>query len=76
MEQYDLQVLLSDGSFADYEVRTERDTKIYEISEKGEPVATFIATKDGGWSLENNPGNIDSDLQHRIALQLNGYRTS
>ena len=76
MEQYDLQVLLSDGSFADYEVRTERGAKTYEILKKDELVASFVATEDGGWRLENNPGNIDSDLQHRITQQLNGYRIS
>ena len=66
--------MLSDGSFVDYEVQTERDAKTYEVLKKGEPVASFTTTKDGGWKLENNPGKIDEDLQQRITQQLNGYR--
>ena len=74
MERFDLQVLLSDGSFADYELQTERDSKLYEVLKNGEPLASFRATEDGGWALESNPTNIDADLQHRITQQLNGYR--
>ena len=76
MEKYDLQVMLGDGSFADYEVQTEREAKTFEILNKGELIAAFSATEDGGWSLENNPGKIDDDLQQRITQQLNGYRVS
>ncbi len=76
MEKYDLQVLLSDGSFADFEVQTEREAKTYDILKKGELIASFKPTKDGGWELETNPGNIDQDLEHRITQQLNGYRVS
>jgi hypothetical protein len=74
MEKYSLQVMLGDGSFADYEVATERNGRTYEIQQKGEPIATFKAMEDGGWALENNPGNIDEDLQQRLSKQLDGYR--
>jgi hypothetical protein len=76
MEEFDLQLMLADGSFADYKVRTERDAKTYEIVQDGTPVALYSATSDGGWALEQNPGKIDEDLQKRITLQLNGFRKS
>ncbi|MBC8053369.1 MAG: hypothetical protein H7Y13_09920 [Sphingobacteriaceae bacterium] len=76
MEKYNLQVMLSDGSFADYEVQTEREAKTFDILKKGEIIASFSATTDGGWLLENNPGKVDDDLQQRITRQLNGYRIS
>lgn len=76
MEKYNLQVMLADGSFADYELQTERDSKVFEILKDGEAYASFTATEDGSWNLEKNPGNIDEDLQQRITLQLNGYRIS
>ncbi len=76
MEKFDLQVLLHDGSFVDYEVKTDRDSDIYEVLEDGKLIASFKATKDGGWKIENNEAQIDEDLQHRITLQLNGYRIS
>jgi hypothetical protein len=74
MERYNLQVMLGDGSFADYEVATERTGRTYDILKQGTVVATFSATEDGGWNLESNPGNIDEDLQQRLTNQLNGYR--
>ena len=74
MERFDLQVLLSDGSFADYEVQTERHSDIFEVFKDDNVLASFKATKDGGWELEDNPAKIDKDLEHRITLQLNSYR--
>lgn len=74
MENLNLQVMLQDGSFADFEVQTERDSKIYTILEKGEALASFKAIENGEWALESNPGQIDGDLQDRITKQLNGYR--
>ena len=74
MEKFDLQVMLADGSFADYEVQTQRDAKVYEVLQNGKYLASFSATEDGGWALEQNPANIDEDLRNRITQQLNGYR--
>ena len=66
--------MLADGSFADYDVQTERDAKTFELLKDGKSVASFDAAADGSWVLTDNPGNIDEDLQHRIATQLNGFR--
>ncbi|MBC7914599.1 MAG: hypothetical protein H7Y07_10825 [Pyrinomonadaceae bacterium] len=74
MEKYNLQVMLSDGSFADYEVQTARDAKTYELLQEGKPLASFEASTNGDWELIDNPGNIDEDLQQRISTQLNGFR--
>lgn len=76
LERFDFQVLLSDGSFEDFEVQTERHSDIFEVLKNDRVIATFKATKDGGWELEDNPGNVDKDLEHRITLQLNSYRIS
>lgn len=76
MEKFEIQALLHDGSFVDYEVQTERHSDKYEVFKDGKPIASFRATKDGGWEIENNQAQIDEDLQHRITLQLNGYRIS
>jgi len=76
MEKFEIQTLLHDGSFVDYEVQTERHSDTYEVFKDGNFIASFKATKDGGWEIENNQAQIDEDLQHRITLQLNGYRIS
>lgn len=74
MEKFDLQVMLSDGSFADYKVQTERESKTYEILQGDKAVASFKASANGGWEMIDNPANIDEDLQQRIEAQLNGFR--
>lgn len=74
MEKFDLQVMLSDGSFADYKVQTERDAKTFEILQDNQAVASFKAAANGGWEMIDNPANIDEDLQQRIETQLNGFR--
>lgn len=76
MESFELQVMLKDGSFADYEVQTERDSKVYTILKKAEVLASFKAVENGAWALESNPGQMDDDLQKRITKQLDGYRIS
>jgi hypothetical protein len=75
MEKFDLQIMLHDGSFADYKVQTERGAKTFEILKDEQNIASFEANVDGEWTLIDNPGNIDEDLQQRISKQLNGFRT-
>lgn len=74
MEKFDLQVMLSDGSFADYIVHTEREAKTFKVLQNEELIASFKALPNGSWELVNNPAEIDDDLQHRIEAQLNGFR--
>lgn len=74
MEQFDLQVMLGDGSFADYQVKTERDSGIFQIYEKDQQIAEFTAGDDGSWTASGNTG-LDEDLQDRIIEQLKGFRT-
>lgn len=74
MEQFDLQVMLSDGSFADYIVHTEREAKTFDVLQNGELIVSFKALANGSWELADNPAKIDKDLQHRIETQLNGFR--
>lgn len=75
MEKFDIQVMLQDGTFADYEVHNERDGKIYEVITAGKLAGVFEAGDDGSWSLVSNNGNISDDLQQRIINQLNGFRS-
>jgi hypothetical protein len=72
METFDIQVLLKDGSFADYEVRN--DDQKYQILQNEKPLISFKADEDGTWSPYDNVGNIDEDLQERIINQLNGFK--
>jgi len=74
MELFDIQVLLQDGSFEDYQVENERENKIYRVLKDTIFLISFTADEDGGWSLAENPGNISEDLQQRILNQLNGFR--
>ena len=74
MERFDMQVMLKDGSFADYEVMNDNEKPEYEIWQKDNRLATFTAQSDGNWVLTDNPGDLDADLQQRIINQLNGYR--
>lgn len=75
MEQFDLQVMLPDGTFADYIVKTERDSEQYQVFNGETPVATFSAGDNGEWTVSENSGNIDADLESRIKEQLKGFRT-
>jgi hypothetical protein len=74
MEIFDIQIMLKDGSLAPYQVQNERDSDIYKVFEQEKHVASFTASKDGSWNLNENPGNIDEDLEHRLVNQLNGLR--
>lgn len=72
METFDIQVLLKDGNFADYEVKY--DQKKYDVIHNGEKLISFKNDKDGTWSAVENFANIDEDLQDRIINQLNGFK--
>ena len=72
MESFDIQVLLKDGSFADYEVKY--DKQKYEVSQNEKSLISFIADEDGTWSVGDNKGDIDEDLQERIINQLKGFK--
>ena len=74
MEIFDIQVLLKDGSLADYQVQNERDSDIFKVYKHDEPVAIYKSKKDGTWQLTENDAQIDEDLQQRIINQLNGLR--
>lgn len=73
MESFDIQVLLKDGSFADYQVLTDGDK--YQILDAGKLQGIFRTDRNGTWSMENNSGDIDSDLQGRIINQLKGFES-
>ncbi len=70
-----MQVMLQDGSFADYIVKTERDSDIYQIFKGESLLATFKTSGNGDWSVTDNPGKVNSDLESRIKEQLKGLRT-
>ena len=72
MDILEIQVLLKDGSFTDYEVHNDKD-KYVVMADKKE-VISYIAKEDGRWEVEQNFADIDSDMQERIINQLNGYR--
>ena len=74
MEKFDIQVLLKDGSFADFQVENETGSDIYQVFQKDKSLAQFVATEDGGWIVGHNSGNLDDDLQQRIINQLNGFK--
>ena len=74
MDSYNLQVMLKDGSIADYLVQEYPKENKYEVLKDKNPVAVFKSEANGGWLLAENPGNIDAELEERIASQLNGYR--
>ena len=67
--------MLPDGSFADYIVKNERDTDDYQVFQGETALVTFAAGKNGEWSVVDNPGNIDGDLQARLREQLKGLRS-
>ncbi|PWG79076.1 hypothetical protein [Pararcticibacter amylolyticus] len=73
-EQFDIQVMLADGTFADYIVKTERDSDVYQVFSNSEHLASFRAS-EGEWILEDNTGNLETDLQSRLKEQLKGLRT-
>lgn len=73
MEQFDMQLMLKDGAFADYQVKTEKNTKIYEVYSGESLVASFEDDNQGSFTLSDNPGNIDEDLQGRMIEQLKGF---
>ena len=72
METFDIQVLLKDGTFADYEVKY--DKQKYEVRQNEKALITFQANEDGTWSSYDNAGDIDDDLKERIINQLNGFK--
>ncbi|WP_207426768.1 hypothetical protein [Pedobacter sp. SYSU D00535] len=74
MDKFDIQVMLADGSFTDFEIQNERGENSYEVFQKNEKIGTFQAGDDGSWTLTENPGNINEDLRNRIINQLNGFR--
>lgn len=74
MDRFDIQVLLKDGSFADYQVENERSENIYKLYQQDEFLASFVADKDGGWTVTDNSKDIPEELQERIKNQLNGFR--
>ena len=73
MEQYDMQLMLKDGAFADYQVKTEKNSKLYEVYNGESLIASFEDDNQGSFALSDNPGNIDEDLQSRIIEQLKGF---
>lgn len=75
MEQFDLQVMLKDGSFADFLVQTERDSGVYEVFRNEERMGVFTADDDGSFSISDRQGGPNEDLESRIIEQLKGYRT-
>ena len=72
METFDIQVLLKDGNFADYEVKY--DQHKYEVRQNNETLISFKNDEDGTWTTVDNAANIDDDLQERIINQLNGFK--
>ena len=73
MEQFNMQVMLKDGTFADYNVKTDRDAQFYEVYDKDTLIATFKDDKNGSFAVDTNTTHIDEDLQSRIAEQLKGF---
>lgn len=73
MEQFDMQLMLKDGAFADYQVKTEKNTKVYEVYDGDTLVASFEDDSQGSFTISDNPGNIDEDLQGRMIEQLKGF---
>lgn len=75
MDQFDMQLMLPDGSFADYTVKAERNSDEYKVFKDDNLLVAFIARENGEWDISDNPGNIDSDLESRMKEQLKGFRT-
>lgn len=73
MEQFDMQLMLKDGAFADYQVKTEKNSKLYEVYSAESLVASFEDDNQGSFRLSDNPGKIDEDLQSRMIEQLKGF---
>ncbi|EOR96515.1 hypothetical protein ADIARSV_0299 [Arcticibacter svalbardensis MN12-7] len=73
MEQFNMQVMLKDGTFADYDVKTDRKAQYYEVYDKETLIATFKDDKNGSFAIDTNTTNIEEDLQSRIAEQLKGF---
>lgn len=73
MEQFDMQVMLKDGTFADFQVKTDREAKFYEVYKKDDLLATFKDDESGSFVVDQNQGHIDDDLQARIIEQLKGF---
>jgi hypothetical protein len=73
MDTFDIQVMLKDGSFIDYEVRS-KSNEDYDIFKDGNHLITFKANEDGTWIALDNRENINEELQERITNQLNGFR--
>ncbi len=74
MDSYNLEVMQKDGSIVDYFVQEYVEEKKFEILAKDKLIAVFKSELDGNWTLIDNPGNVDNDLEERITGQLNGYR--
>lgn len=74
MDKFDIQILLKDGSFADYQVENERGTDSYQVFQQEKPIAKFETSADGSWQILDNTANIDSDLEQRIINQLKGFK--
>ena len=73
MDSFEIQVMLKDGSFIDYEVKSESNDD-YEILKEGQHLVSFKANQDGTWTAIDNTENIDEELKERITNQLNGFR--
>lgn len=73
MEQFDMQLMLKDGTFADYQVKTDKDSKRFEVYSGESLLASFKDDGQGSFSLGDNPGSIDEDLQRRMIEQLKGF---
>lgn len=70
MENFEIQVLLKDGSFADYDVQFSDNE--YMVLERGKRLITFNADNSSSWNVVSNEGALDPDLQERIINQLKG----
>ena len=74
METFNLQVMQKDGSITDYMIQEYLSENKYEILHKDTLIAVFQSEPSGEWTLIDNPGNIEPELEERITGQLNGYR--
>ncbi len=73
MDSFNIVVMLKDGSFVDYDVKSQSNDD-YEIIKKGNHLISFKANSNGTWTAYGNSGGIDEELQERITNQLNGFR--
>jgi len=73
MEQFDMQLMLKDGAFADYQVKTDKDSGVFDVYSGDSLIASFKDDGQGSFSLSDNPGNADDDLQRRMIEQLKGF---